>query len=153
MHIFEKLKQKRKGMLDDLLPILVFILIVAAMLFTFVEFNSAVNKKTEVNQVARHYILKMEQTGYATNSIQTALIQELKDLGYKGSESGADLSRLNITSNTTKTHQGYGNDICLEFVVYTQNWWLDPDYNIFAPKFVKSSYVPIKIKYYSTSKA
>lgn len=48
----------------------------------------------------------------------------------------------------------YGSDICLEFVVYTTNTWLstDPEFDLFSPKFEESEYVPITIKYYSTSK-
>ena len=125
MHTVQRLKnklhKKKHGMLDDFLPIMVFILLLTVLLFTFVEFNGAVNKKTEVNQVARRYILKMEQTGYATSSIQNAIVQELNDLGYAGDTTGAPVTTQNITDNTTKAHQGYGSDICLEFVVYTTN--------------------------------
>lgn len=158
MHTVQRLKnklhKKKHGMLDDFLPIIVFILLLTVLLFTFVEFNGAVNKKTEVNQVARRYILKMEQTGYATSSIQNAIVQELNDLGYAGDTTGAPVTTQNITDNTTKAHQGYGSDICLEFVVYTTNTWLstDPEFDLFSPKFEESEYVPITIKYYSTSK-
>ena len=141
MHTVQRLKnklhKKKHGMLDDFLPIMVFILLL-----------------TEVNQVARRYILKMEQTGYATPSIQNAIVQELNDLGYAGDTAGAPVTTQNITDNTTKAHQGYGSDICLEFVVYTTNTWLstDPEFDLFSPKFEESEYVPITIKYYSTSK-
>lgn len=149
-----KLNKKKHGMLDDFLPITVFIILLAILLFTFIEFNNAVNKKTEINQVARRYILKMEQTGYATQSIQDALVQELNDLGYAGDTSGSPVTTANITADTTKTHTGYGSDICLEFVVYTTNNWLstEPTFDLFSPKFEKSDYVPITVKYYSTSK-
>ena len=158
MHTVQKLRRqlhkKNNGMLDDFFPIMIFITLLAVMLFTFVEFNAAVNKKTEINQVARRYILKMEQVGYANQSISDSLIQELNDLGYHGDETGSPVTVGNITANTTKTHQGYGSDICLEFTVYTTNTWLstEPGWDFFAPKFKESNYVPITIKYYSTSK-
>lgn len=158
MHIVQKLKKqlhkKKNGMLDDLLPIILFFLLLTVLLFTFVEFNTAVNKKSDINQIARRYILKMEQTGYATSSIQNALVQELNNLGYYGDTSGGPVTTSNITSETTKTHQGYGSDICLNFTVYTKNKWLatGENANLFAPKFLDSDYVPITIKYYSTSK-
>lgn len=153
MNTTERLKQfrkKRHGVIDDILPIMAFVFLLTILLFSFLEFNTAVNKKAEINQVARRYILKMEQTGYATSSIQDAIVQELNALGYAGNASGSPVTTQNITSNTTKTHQGYGNDICLEFIVYTSNMWFSSS-NLFSPEF-KGEYTPITIRYCSTSK-
>lgn len=161
MHTGEKLKlqlhKKTRGMLDDFLPIVVFVLLIAVMLFTFIGFNTAVNKKTAINQVAREYILKMEQVGYMNGEIQNSLLQRLKDLGYYGDETGSEITADIINDATTTLDVGYGSDICLSFTVYTTNKLLRTDdgsgtWNLFSPKFEDSDYVPITITYYSTSK-
>ena len=155
--IQSKLHKKTHGMLDDFLPIVVFILLIAIMLFTFIGFNNAVNKKTAINQVAREYILKMEEVGYLTTPIKNSMMDRLTDLGYFGDEMGGPITESIFNAETTKTHQGYGSDICLSFTVYTTNKLLQTDdgsgsWDLFSPHFEDTDYVPITITYYSTSK-
>jgi len=106
----------------------------------------------------------METTGYMTNEIFESLRDSLYNLGYRGTEDGGDITWDNFQNAeaglyTTSTDVGYGNEICLAFKVYTKNTMLSTSidengkatFNLFSPKF-HSKYVPITIKYYSTSK-
>ena len=152
-----KLHKKKTGMLDDFLPIVLFVMLIAVMLFTFIGFNTAVNKKTAINAVAREYILKMEQTGFLTLSLQNSMIDRLKAMGYAGDDSGGDITSDNIGAETTTSHVGYGSDICLKFTVYTKNKLLQTNdgsgsWNLLQPIFRDTDYVPITVTYYSTSK-
>jgi len=60
-----------------------------------------VQQKTQVGQLAREYILRMETVGYLTADEQTRLIDDLTDLGVTGVE----------LKNTTVQPMGYGRKI------------------------------------------
>lgn len=146
------LKKKKKGMVDDFLPIAMFVLIAAVMLFTSVNLNAAVNQKAEANSIARRYILKMETYGYLTDSALSGLASELNESGFYANSSGNAITAGNLDiGTTTRTDVGYGNDITLTFTVYTDNRFLMGDGDLFNSYFEKRI-VPITVTYRSTSK-
>lgn len=156
------MKKKKRGTLDDFLPTLIFLLLMAIMLFLFVGYNKAINQKTTLNSIARQYLLEMETTGYMTSAMKTNLVKDLKDAGFTAKD-GADLTTANIgMTGTTFSDVGYGNRIQITISVYTKNMVLvsdktneevadGADWNLFAPKFA-DKYKPLSITYKSTSK-
>lgn len=146
------LKKKSKGMIDDFLPIAIFILIAAVLLFTSINFNTAANQKAQVNGIARRYVLKMETCGYLSDDMLAGLAQELNSSGFYANSSGAAVTAGNLNiGTTTRTDVGYGNDITLTFTVYTDNRFLSGDGNIFT-SFFENEIVPVTVTYRSTSK-
>jgi len=160
-----RLKRKEQAFIDDMLPIVVFVLMVATLLFSFVNYNSAIYQKTTLNRVARDYLLKMETTGYLTPDMATSLFNELYNLGYRGSSSGGGIEWENLQDTTaglytTIVEVGYGNEICLNLNIYAENTLftrtkIDDDgiatIDLFSPQFY-NEYVPITVTYYSMSK-
>lgn len=160
----KRLKVKQQGILEDFLPIIIFVITVSVLLISYIHYNNAVNQKSTLNTVSRNCLLKMETTGYMTTEIYESFRDKLHQLGYKGNALGGEITWNNFQNTdkalyTTITDVGYGNEICLTFTVYTKNTLLatsvdengNPDFDLMAPKF-ESKYVPISITYYSTSK-
>ena len=148
-----KMKKKERGILDDMLPMVVFILLFAVLIFIFIEYNTAINKKTTINNIARNHLLKIETTGYMTDPIKLSLAAALKKEGFKADADGTEIdtsaaSNLNWAAPTSAV--GYGNEIYLTFTVYTQNYLMMSG-GLFSPTF-NGEYVPITVTYYSTSK-
>ena len=160
------LKIKKDGIVDDLLPIMAFILIVVITLSVFIETNAAINSKAEINSVARKYTLLLETQGHLTSADQKSLVADLNELGFRADENGTMLTTSYVHGNdsfskNSNTAQlsfsgdsnnsvGYGQPVALQLKVYTNVKMLS-DANIFSPK-VTGSYTPIVVKYHSTSK-
>ena len=66
--------------------------------------HSADSPKTEISQLARKYILRMETVGYLTTEDNTSLCQEL---------SAAGVTEINL-SGTTQSEVSYGVPITLQ---------------------------------------
>lgn len=149
------MRKKKSAVLDDFLPTLIFLLLMAITIFLFIGYNKAINQKTTLNSIAREYILKMETTGYMTPEFKQDLYKDLKDAGFVGTSSGGSFSDGNFTG-TTVSDVGYGNEIQLTIKVYTKNRLLkasdnDGKVDIMKPNF-KDDYSPIMVTYKSTSK-
>lgn len=152
--------KKKRGVLDDFLPTLIFLMLMAIMIFLFIGYNKAINQKTTLNSIARQYLLEMETSGYMTSAMKTNLVKDLNEAGFTTSD-GSSLTTNNINMNgTTFSDVGYGNRIQITINVYTKNMVLssegkevteDTDWNMMEPKF-KDEYKPITITYKSTSK-
>lgn len=155
------MKKKKRGILDDFLPTLIFLMLMAIMIFLFIGYNKAINQKTMLNSIARQYLLEMETSGYMTSEMKTNLVRDLNNAGFSASD-GSDLTVGTVDmSGTTFRDVGYGNRIQITINVYTKNMVLASDdgktadqssnWNMMAPKF-KDVYKPISITYKSTSK-
>ena len=143
------LKKKEKGMVDDFLPIVAFILLAAILIFMFINYNAAVNKKTEINFIARKYLLMMETQGYLTDGMKADLIQELEDEGFYGTNTKGAVSASNL-AGTTMSNVGYGNEITIVIEVYSNVKMLGST-DIFQA-FFTDKIEQISISYSSTSK-
>lgn len=152
--------KKKLGVLDDFLPTLIFLMLMAIMIFLFIGYNKAINQKTTLNSIARQYLLEMETSGYMTSAMKTNLVKDLNNAGFTTADGGS-LTTDNINmSGTTFSDVGYGNRIQITINVYTKNMVLsskgeevkeDTDWNMMEPQF-KDVYKPITITYKSTSK-
>ena len=145
-------RKKTKGELDNMLGTVVFILVIAIILFSFINYNNAISKKQKINLIARQYLLRMETVGYLSSDDMEAMAQELSEMGFYGNPEKGNTEPVGNGnfSGTTINRVGYGNEIIVAFTVYTDDWVL-ADGNIFSPKYELERY-PITIEYKSTSK-
>lgn len=88
----------------DLLSAGLCILGMTVVMLSYMDNVSLIHQKTEVSQVARKYILRMETVGYLTASDETALQQELTSLG---------VTEIDL-EGTTLHEMSYGSPITLE---------------------------------------
>ncbi len=97
------LQKKDKGMLDQILPTIMIIVFIAVLWTGSVFCASAIDKSSEIKELARTYLLKMETDGYLTEENKNSLLAELALL---------EVSEVDL-SGTTITDAGYGNLIRL----------------------------------------
>ena len=97
------LKRKDKGMLDQVLPAMI-ILVLMAVLWTGSMVSAAnIDRSSDIHQTARTCLLRMESDGYLTEENRQWLLSALEDL---------DMEQIDLTG-TTVTDVGYGNPIRL----------------------------------------
>lgn len=153
------MRDKRTAIVDDVLPILMFVLIAGLLLLFFINTNAALNRKTTLNQIARKYMLTMETQGYLYPEDIAALKTELTKNGYYASATmDADykpvttaFGDVDVASGhgysshvegtniyATESYIGYGNPIELTLDVYCQTWISIGDYNVFKPRLGKT---------------
>lgn len=73
--------KRHKGNVADLLITGICILAMTAVMLSYMHSVELIQQKTQVGQLGRKYILRMETVGYLTAEDRTALMQELSDLG------------------------------------------------------------------------
>ena len=94
----EMIKRKDKGMLDQFLPAIV-VIVMLAVLWT----ASNIDRSNAIHQVARTYLLQMEADGYLTEGNKVMLLTDLANL---------DMVGIDLTG-TSFTDVGYGNQVRL----------------------------------------
>ena len=97
------LKRKDKGILDQFLPAIVVIVLFAVLWTGSMISASNIDRSSDIHQVARTYLLRMEADGYLTEENRNLMISELEAL---------DMENIDLTG-TSFTDVGYGNRIRL----------------------------------------
>lgn len=97
------LKKKDKGMLDQFLPAIVVIVLLAVLWTGSMITASNINRSNDIQQVARTYLLQMETDGYLTEENKGLLLNDLAAL---------DMVNIDLTG-TSFTDVGYGNQVRL----------------------------------------
>lgn len=82
----------------------IFVLAMTVVMLAFLEDMRLIERKTEVNQLARRYILRMETTGGLSVEDRLELVRELEEQGVTG---------IDLTG-TTMGEAGYGAKIVLQ---------------------------------------
>lgn len=95
--------KKEAGNVGDFMAACICMLMMSALLLSYMDSIRLIDRKTEINQIARKYILKMETVGMLTEPDKSALLEEL-------AAAGASEVRL---EGTTVHRVGYGNAIVL----------------------------------------
>lgn len=96
--------KKSKGNVGDIMITGFCLLAMTVLMLSFTDNVRLIQEKTEVSQLARKYILRMETVGYLTPADKTALTGELQALGV-----------TEITyEGTTVSEVGYGDSITLQ---------------------------------------
>lgn len=96
--------KRQKGNVGSLLAAGFCILAMTVVMLSYMESVSLIQQKTEVSQLARKYILRMETMGYLTNEDSTLLCQELSAVG---------VTEINL-SGTTRSEVSYGVPVTLQ---------------------------------------
>ncbi len=73
--------KRREGNVGDLLITGICILAMTVVMLAYMDSADLLQQKSQVGQLARRYILRMETVGYLTAEDRTALSQSLVDLG------------------------------------------------------------------------
>lgn len=97
------MRKKSQGNVMNLVTIGLSILAMTIVVTAYLQCTELMLKKTEVSQVSRKYILKMETEGYLSQSNENAMIQELRNLG---------VQNIDLTG-TTQSPVTYGDTIIL----------------------------------------
>lgn len=96
--------KKEKGNIGDLMAASICMLLMTLLLVSYMDSVRLVDEKTEIDQIARKYILRMETVGMLTESDRQLLGRELETAG----ASGISLE------GTTFDRVGYGEEIVLK---------------------------------------
>ncbi len=99
------MKKKDSGQIGDYIILGIGILLFTLLIVVFFTNAETVQKKIDINQLSRQYILRMETVGYLTADDRAELTTRLNDIG---------VTEVSF-SGTTLSQVGYGNDIVLEF--------------------------------------
>lgn len=95
--------KKKKGEVEKFGIPLLSILGAFILIMMYMTYSADLNKKDNVDILAREYILKMETEGQLNSTDESELITELQHIG---------LQNINLTG-TTKEKVGYGNKVTL----------------------------------------
>lgn len=95
--------KEEAGNVGDFMAACICMLMMSALLLSYVDSVRLIDSKSEINQIARKYILKMETVGRLTEVDEAALLEEL-------AAAGASEVRL---EGTTMHRVGYGSAIVL----------------------------------------
>lgn len=99
----KKCLKKQKGNVSNIIVAGFCILAMTVVMFSYMESVSLIQQKTEISQLARKYILRMETVGYLTAVDRTSLFQELDSAG---------VTEINL-GGTTLSEASYGSPIAL----------------------------------------
>ena len=97
------LRRKDKGILDQFLPAIVVIVLLAVLWTGSMISASNIDRSSDIQQVARTYLLRMETDGCLTEENRNLLLSELESL---------DMEQIDLTG-ISFTDVGYGNQIRL----------------------------------------
>ena len=97
------LKRKDKGILDQFLPAIVVIVLLAVLWTGSMISASNIDRSSDIHHVARTYLLRMETDGCLTEENRNLLLAELEAL---------DMENIDLTG-TSFTNVGYGNPVRL----------------------------------------
>ncbi|MCM1056590.1 MAG: hypothetical protein NC517_03160 [Firmicutes bacterium] len=96
--------KKERGSIGDLMAACICMLLMTLLLVSYMDSVRLVDEKTEINQIARKYILRMETVGMLTESDKRLLGRELEAAG---------ASEISL-EGTTLERVGYGEEIVLK---------------------------------------
>lgn len=97
------LRRKDNGILEQFLPALVVIVLLAVLWTGSMISASNIDRSSDIKQVARMYLLRMETDGCLTEENKVLLLSDLKKL---------DMEQIDL-SGTSFANVGYGNPIRL----------------------------------------
>ena len=97
------LRRKDKGILDQFLPVMVVMVLLAVLWTGSMIAASNLDRSSAIHQVARTYLLRMETKGYLTEENKAQLLTDLGQL---------DMTGIDLTG-TTFADGGYGSKIRL----------------------------------------
>ena len=95
--------KKEPGNVGDFMAVCICMLLMTVLLVAYMDSVELLEEKTEVNQIARKYILRMETIGYLSDTDNVRLYRELEEAG---------VTEVSLDGSTLE-HVGYGEAIVL----------------------------------------
>lgn len=95
---------RQRGNVGELMITGICILAMTVLMLTYMDYAELLEQKSEVGQIARKYILRMESTGYLASEDISLLSAELSDMG---------VTEMDYTG-TTISEVTYGQPITLQ---------------------------------------
>lgn len=132
--------RKDKGMLDQFLPAIIVIVLLAVLWTGSMVTASNIDRSNAIHQVARTYLLQMETDGYLTEENKVQLLTDLGEL---------DMVGIDLTG-TTFTDAGYGNPVRL--VIRGKVNLKDVRFRSFASPMMSGRQAEVAINKISTAK-
>lgn len=123
-----------------LFPIILAVVVVAVIGVVFTSWMSNLDKKDQIDMIAREYILRMETKGYLDTCDEAELYQDLQNAG---------MQEIRL-EGTNRTPVGYGNQITLDIKGSLRIHQYDVE-NIFKVH-IGNSLIPVSIRKVSTAK-
>jgi hypothetical protein len=74
-------KRVSPGNIGDLMTVGLFMIAMAVLMIRFLDCSALLSSKSEVSQLCRQYILRMETCGYLSAGDEAQLLQELAEAG------------------------------------------------------------------------
>ena len=96
--------KKNEGNIGNIMATGFCMLAMASLMLSYMDHIQLIQQKTQVSQLARKYILKMETEGYLTPTARVSLTEELQELGVTEP----------IYDGTTLETVSYGEPIALQ---------------------------------------
>lgn len=96
--------KKECGNVGDIMITGICMLAMTVVMLSYMDNVQLIQQKTEVGQLARQYILRMETVGYLTPQDRTMLTARLQEMG---------VSEINY-EGTTENEVGYGEPLTLQ---------------------------------------
>lgn len=97
------MRGKQEGSILDFLSVCICILAMSIVLTAYLSCTDLLNRKGQISQVARCYILRMETVGCLTEGDRNAMLAELQTIGLQG---------IDLTGSTTAPVE-YGDAVVL----------------------------------------
>lgn len=120
------MKQWKKESGESNLIAAIFVTMSFILLFMiFMYSNGAINHNTQINAIARKYLMKMETNGYLTSSDQADMVAELEALPY--------VANVEVHADTSVTFVGHNNDVILHFTCQLNDMPFQSFTNVFNP--------------------
>lgn len=101
-----KINKRDSGAATKLIPLIFSIVVIAMLLSLFMNWMQTLNKKEEIDLIARKYLLIAETEGYFKNENLVTMTNELKSVGLTSVTYGS----------TTVSPVSYGAIITLEII-------------------------------------
>lgn len=93
--------KKETGNVGDFMAACICMLLMTVLLVAYMDNVDLLEDKTEINQIARKYILRMETAGYLTEADSSVLCRELEEAG---------VTEISLEGSTLE-RAGYGETI------------------------------------------
>jgi len=102
--IWSRVYGQERGNVGSFMATTLCLLAMTVVMLFYMDNVQLIQQKTDVSQLARKYILRMETVGYLTSADRSMLTGELQAIGVTGVS----------YEGTTEETVGYGEPICLQ---------------------------------------
>lgn len=120
----KKLITSKKSGQGDLIASIFVILALTMFVFLYINSIGAITTRTQLDEIGRRYILRMESSGELTSSEVESIKTECNKIDLVRKATGGSNNEIKVTWNNGAGQQSYGNTVSLviECPVSTLNY-------------------------------